>query len=220
MDNKQIEGMPESAKLDLGQIVTDWAAQGITLSQEMVLGLGAGLYFEYISQPGRSPSRFFSGHNRRLERDLEQRLQDWRDGDKRGAITGALRANALAMDLDRSHYTAIMGMELLAEDFETWERAADAQACALHAAEEIDRTESLYRRPYVRFLQQATAWQSDAAELVPVLADVASEWDVLGQILRGVANGDHDRSFAHASLVIRRIAMLEEHFWGEVINRT
>ncbi len=107
----------------------------------------------------------------------------WDGADRGQIIRDVLRANALAMDLDRSNYTAIMGMELLAEDFENWESASDGPACAEHGAREIEENESLHRGRYLRFLQEASAFDPATLSIVPVLAEVVAEWDILAQVL-------------------------------------
>ncbi len=211
---------PAGTRLDLAALTADLRIRGIDLSDAMALGLGAGLYFEYYSQSGRSPSHYFTGHNRRLPQNLHPRALRFGNGDDRQLVREALRANAEAMDLDRSNYTAIMGMELLVEDFENWESAPDVLACAEYGAREIRASEALYRGVYLRFLEEASVLVPDTLSLMPMLGEVVAEWDALALILHGVARGEDGCTFARAARVLRRVALLEEHFWGEIINST
>ncbi len=212
------QGM-ENAKPDLAGIAARVRGEGVKLSDAMILGLGAGVYFEYMSRPSSSPTRRISGLNRALEQELELALRRFQKGPP-AAIAAALRINALAMDLDRSHYTAIMGMELLAEDFENWLQAPDVKECAARAAAEIETTESLYRGCYVRFLEEASGWYPAAGRLAPALQEISSGWDALALLLRGIAREDAGASFGRASSVLRRLALLEENYWGGILDQT
>ncbi len=186
------------------------------LPAALVFGLGAGLYFEYWQRPHDSPSRFLVGHNRHWERDLTTRGELWRGGNHREAIVQALRANALAMNLDRAPTTGIMGMELLAEDFENWSSAPDWALCARTAGQTIARTGSFYRRHYVEFLREAAQWFEPAWQAAQTIDEIAAEWDALGAELTSIAAGD----FSSASRKMRRLALREEYFWGQVLEFT
>lgn len=204
--------------LGLESIVARLAAQGIELSPPLALGLGAGLYFEYFIRPEESPSYFFIGHNRHLEREVEAHAQKFCGGDPRGAMLDALRANALAMNLDRAPTRGIMGIELVSDDFENWTSAPDWSSCAQIAASTIENSDSLYRRTYIQFLQQAAEWWSPARDLASTLSEVADEWDALAVILQAIADADSECGFSHASRMMRRLAMREEYFWGRVLE--
>ncbi len=210
----------EDAKPGLAGIAAKVRGQGVNLSDPMILGLGAGVYFEYMTRPNNSPTRRISGLNRALEQELELALPRFEKGPPAASIATALRTNALAMDLDRSHYTALMGMELLAEDFENWPQAPDVRECAVRAAAEIDATESLYRGCYVRFLEEASEWYPAAGRLAPALQEISSGWDALALLLRGIAREQAGASFGRASSMVRRLALLEENFWGAILDQT
>ncbi len=207
-------------QLDIDAIRLRLGAQGIVLPNTLVFGLGAGIYFEYYRRPGDSPSRFFTGHNRQLEQELDSRVAEFLNGDRREAIVSALRTNALAMNIDRSPVAGVMGMELFAEELENWATLPDWEACAREAARTIEDTGSLYRRRYVQFLREASECFDPVRRLLVPLREIAGEWDILAAKLRMVAIPDPEEGFTHAGRLLQRLAAREEHFWGELIELT
>jgi hypothetical protein len=129
-----------AAKFDLGLIKSQLKrrvrANDRLLSDALVFGLGAGLHFEYFIRPNESPTHFFTGHNRHLARELETHVETFDKGAEHDAIVTALRTNALAMNLDRAPTMGILGMELVADDFENWQTSSDWALCAGAAARE------------------------------------------------------------------------------------
>ncbi len=188
------------------------------LSPALAFGLGAGVHFEYFLRLNVSPSHFFIGHNRNLSQELDTHLREFTRGNPHRALLSALRANAWLMNLDRSSNSAIMGMELVADDFENWANAPDWAECARHAAATINETESLHRRLYLRFLEENASALPSARALGEMLQEIADEWDALGVILDAIADASSDCGFAQASRMMRRLALREEHFWGRVLE--
>jgi len=207
------------APLDLDAIVARLRTRGPDLSAALVFGLGAGIYFEYYRRAD-SPTRFFTGHNRRLEEQLDVHLTRFLAGDRRGAVVAALRANALAMNVDRSPVAGVMGMELFAEELENWAALPDWPSCVREAARTITNTGSLYRRRYARFLGAASGWLEPLKRFVIIMDELASEWDGLAVQLQATNVPNPEARFTRAGNLFQRLAAREEHFWGEIIELT
>jgi uncharacterized protein DUF4872 len=206
------------SRLDLDSIKARLDATGLVLSSPMIFGVGAGLNFEYFRRSKVSPSRFFSGHNRRLEAQLNGRLRLLGGGEYRSAILSALHDNAMMMNIDRSPVAGVMGMELFAEELENWAALDDWDVCARKAAWTIINTGSLYRGLYAQFLVEASAWLDPLRRFVINLDEIAREWDALGMKLAEVTSSGRGSEFISSAQRLQHLAALEEHFWGEMIE--
>lgn len=184
----------------------------------MALGQSAGLYFEYLRRPAPSPTHQIAGLNRELDTQAVARLARGAPG--QAEIRAALRKNALWFNLDRAPTTALLGMEMLAEELGSYTAIADWQACAQDMAATIQRTRSLFRRLYADYLARAGEIEPFAAELCVEMAELAGEWDEFAACLDATAAASDGSSLERASRLLRRIAMREEHFWGRVMNAT
>ncbi len=139
------------------------------------------------------------------------------------AIIAALRDNALGMNLDRAPHQAIMGMELLAEDFENWADAPDWAACAKFGYQNIEVRGTgggFFRRMYAQFLREAEAMDERlrTARLADAMEEIANEWSEFAQLLKRIAAEKDRAAFGDASRAIRRLALREENFWGKVLD--
>ena len=139
------------------------------------------------------------------------------------AVLAALRDNALAMDLDRAPHQAIMGMELLAEDFENWADAPDWALCSKFGYQNVEVRGTgggFFRKMYAQFLREVEAMDERlcAAQLAETMEQIADEWSAFGRLLRRIAMEQDRAMFADASRAIRRLAMREENFWGKVLD--
>jgi hypothetical protein len=140
-----------------------------------------------------------------------------------GAVVSALRDNALGMNLDRAPHQAIMGMELLAEDFENWGDAPDWRWCAKFGYQIIEVRGTgggFFRKMYADFLREAEALDERlrAAKLAETMDGIANEWSEFARLLQRIATEQDRAAFADASRAIRRLAMREETFWGKVLD--
>src|SRR5581483_4648288 len=151
------------------QTELDELAEGHALSPALALGLGAGVYFEYFRRPQPSPTHWISGIHRCLRDTLTARTIHYKQSPQ-AALREALRENALWFNLDRAPTTALLGMEMLAEELTQYEAIADWRECLHGMGEEILTTGALYRRTYVAFLNQA-------AQHLPVVQPLAREMD-------------------------------------------
>lgn len=148
------------------------------------------------------------------------------------AVVSALRDNALGMNLDRAPHQAIMGMELLAEDFENWGDAPDWRWCAKFGYQIIEVRGTgggFFRKMYAEFLREVEdpaqfAWAEAlderlrAAKLAETMDSIANEWSEFARLLQRIAAEQDRTAFADASRAIRRLAMREETFWGKVLD--
>lgn len=205
----------EQRRLVLDTLVNSASVVGKDLSVPLRFGLGAGLYFEYFRRPRESPSRFVVGLNRHLDAQLAARIAEYQNGDARAAVRAALHENARLFNLDRAPTTALMGMEMLAEQLADFADIPDWQTCLRDMREEITTTGSCYRRTYGLFLQEVQS-SVEIQELGCELADIADEWDALAaQFTRAL----HDwGELEQAGRLLRRLAFREEHFWGKVLD--
>lgn len=190
-------------------------AQKYRMSKAMALGLGAGVYFEYFQQPHGSPSRFISGLHRSLEKTLAARVAAFAD-DPRTALRDAMRENALWFNLDRAATNGLLGMEMLAEELPHLSSVDDRQECVTQMARAIQVSRALYRETYATFLEQCSLHFPDATNLTIALREIAGEWDEFAIELTGTA---HDTfRLERAGRMLRRLALREEHFWGNVLE--
>ena len=139
------------------------------------------------------------------------------------AVRLALRDNALGMNLDRAPHQGIMGMETLAEDFENWGDTADWAVCAKFGYQNIQVRGTgggFFRKMYAQFLHEAEAidGQLRAARLADMMEEIANAWSEFGLLLKRIAEEQDPAAFAGASRAIRRLAMREENFWGQVLE--
>jgi len=187
------------------------------VSAALFLGLGAGLYFEYLRRLQPSPTHCIRGLQREL--DLRWLERTPRDGTLRAAdVRAALLSNALWFNLDRAPTTALLGMEMLAEELATFDTIPDWQVCIEAMAETIHSTGSLYRRVYVEFLREISDLEPLARRLSVELSEIAEEWDGFADCLERIVDTRDAGELERASRLVRRIAMREEHFWGGVMN--
>jgi hypothetical protein len=203
--------------LDLGTLVSAAGDAARDLSSPMLFGLGAGLSFEYIARPHDSPSHFVIGFNRNIERKLASRVHRYQTGDRRQVVIEALGENARWFNLDRSPNAALMGMEMLAEHLTDFESVPDWRACLAGMSREIASTKSLYRRLYLRFLEEI-AEQLDTALVRQTMSEIALEWDALGHHLAGAMTDASE--LERCASALRRLAFREEHFWGMILEDT
>jgi hypothetical protein len=148
------------------------------------------------------------------------------------AVIAALRDNALAMDLDRAPHQGVMGMEMLAEDFENWADAPDWGLCAKFGYQNVEVRGTgggFFRKMYAQFLREVEdpakfAWVETmeerwrAAQLAETMEQIAEEWSTFGRLLQRIAAEQDRAAFADASRAMRRLAMREENFWGKVLD--
>lgn len=190
-------------------------AQKYALPLAQVVGLGAGLYFEYFRRPAASPTHFITGLDRSLENTLATRERAL-ESDYAETIHNALCENAYKFNLDRAPTIALMGMELLAEELPQFERIEDWRICVSGMAHTILETRALYRLTYVDFLKESAPYFAPAQSLADQLSDIADEWNSFAQRLLQTA---HDSAqLERASRMLRRLAFREEHFWGKVLD--
>ncbi len=139
------------------------------------------------------------------------------------ATRAALRDNALAMNLDHAPHLAVMGMETLAEDFESWGEASDWEWCARFAYQIIEKRGTgggAFRTLYAAFLREAQARDEllRGAHLAETMTEIADEWSAFAALLKRISEEKHRAGFADASKAIRRLALREENFWGRVMD--
>lgn len=199
-----------------GALEATYRARGYHLSPALCFGLGTGLYFEYCRGADGTTSRYINGCNQHLEVTLGARIPLFANGTAPSAIRDALRENALLFILDRAPTTALMGMEMLAEELPHWKEIGDWRLCTRGIAQEINRGGSLYRRLYIEFLREIERYDVPGDQLADHLQDIADEWDALAGILDR-ATGE-PANLEQAARTMRRIAMREEHFWGQVLD--
>lgn len=190
-------------------------AEKYSLTLAQVVGLGAGLYFEYFRRPAASPTHFITGLDRSLENALACRRRAL-ESDYVKTIHSALCENARKFNLDRAPTIALMGMELLAEELPQFERIEDWRTCVSDMANTILETRALYRFTYVDFLRESAPHFASAQSLAEQLRDIADEWNSFAQQLN---QAERDPSqLERASRMLRRLAFREEHFWGKVLD--
>ncbi len=139
------------------------------------------------------------------------------------AMREALRENALGMNLDRAPYQGIMGMEALAEEFESWADLPDGEWCARIAYQNIEVRGTgggMFRKMYARYLREASARLPALREarLAETMEEIAGEWSELAGILQRIAAERNAALYKAASRAIRRLALREENFWGRVLR--
>jgi hypothetical protein len=139
------------------------------------------------------------------------------------AIIRALRDNALDMVMDRAPHQGVMGMETLAEDFETWDKFADWEFCARFGYQNIDMRGTgggFFRKMHAQFLRESeTLGAIDrSVKLADQMEEIANEWSAFGAILKQIADEKNVALFAEASNAIRHLAKREEDFWGQVLD--
>ncbi len=139
------------------------------------------------------------------------------------AIPRALRDNALGMNLDRAPYQGIMGMESVAEEFESWADLPDWEFCARMAYQNIEVRGTgggMFRKMYAQYLQEAEALIAplQGAKLAETMDEIAAEWSGLASILQRIAVERNAALYKEASRALRRLALREENFWGRVLN--
>lgn len=201
----------ENRRVDLAALFEAFTP---TLSIPLCFGLGAGLYFEYIQRPNASPSRFIIGINRNLKAALESRASAF-SSDTERILRAALRENALLFNLDRAPTTALLGMEMLAEQLADFQKIPDWQICLREMRAEIAQTGSCYRRIYLMFLREIQPF-GYTIELCSELSEIADEWDGFAAQLAETLNDAFQ--LERASRMLRKIAFREEHFWGKVME--
>lgn len=187
------------------------------IARSYAIGLGAGLYFEYFRRPHLTPSHTVNGLARDFETVLMSRLPaSLPEAEQK--IRAAMRENALRFNLDRSPTTALLGMEMLAEELPHFDRNPDYRASLLGMSERICATRSLYRRDYQLFLDEVNLQFFSAAGYSDELREIADEWDTFGFYLKQTA--DSPSGLERASQLLRRLAFREEHFWGTILEGT
>lgn len=187
------------------------------LSPALALGLGAGLYFEYFRRPAPAPTRFLSGLHRDLEAELVSILDAFHS-DPSAAVCCALEANALRFNLDGAPTTGLLGLEMLAEELFSFDDLPDAPLSLASMAQTIHESDALFRRTYVAFLNAALATQPRLTPLASGLAPIATEWDALAAALTQCALSPAPGLLERAGHLARRLALREEHFWGQVLD--
>jgi hypothetical protein len=133
-------------------------------------------------------------------------------------INAALCDNARAMVIDRAPHFGIMGMETLAEDFETWGDTPDWELCARWGYQNIavrGTGGGFFRALYAQFLRDA-----NLLERAATMDEIAREWEAFAALLKQIADEKNRALFADASRAMRRLAMREEIFWGRVLDTT
>lgn len=194
----------------------DRVARGHGLSPALTLGLGAGVYFEYYRRPQSSPTRFITGLHRSFPESLRQNFVEYEQAPE-ATLRAALRANAMWFIYDRQPTTALLGIEMLAEELVYYDAVADWRVCWQAMAREIFGTRALFRRDYGAFLQEISNLVNTQA-LVSELNEIAEEWEGFAAYLETSAAPQGEPSFETASRLVRRIAFREEHFWGKVLD--
>ncbi len=139
------------------------------------------------------------------------------------AMRAALRTNALEMNLDRAPHRAIMGMEMLAEEFADWGDAPDWAWCARFGYQIIERRGTgggFFRKMYADYMRQVERLDAElrAANLSATMDEIAGEWTGLALQLKRVSEEKDRALFRDAARMIRRIAFREENFWGRVMD--
>lgn len=185
------------------------------LSLPLRFGLGAGLYFEYFRRLHGSPSHFAIGFNRNLDKQLAERAECYKNGKARQVAREAIAENALLFNLDRAPTTALMGMEMFAEQLAEYDAIPDWRSCISDFRREIVETGSCYRRVYLQFLLEVQALVG-TERLCAELTEIANEWNGLAEELK-FALEDTSR-LERASRLLRRLAFREEHFWGNALD--
>jgi hypothetical protein len=191
-------------------------ARRYQLAPALALGLGAGLYFEYYRRAQPAPTRFITGLNRALESSLAARHAQYIHA-PRDAARAALRENALWFNLDRQPATALLGLEMLAEELVYYDTQSDWRVCLRAMAGAIDDHEALYRGVYILFLQEI-ARLLDIQPLIIELQEIAAEWTQFAAYLNACAVSENVPDFEKAGRLARRLAFREEHFWGKALD--
>lgn|GEM_PF-2852260 len=194
----------------------DRAARDHALSPALTLGLSAGVYFEYFRRPQPSPTRLITGLQRSFPESLRQNFVEYEQAPE-ATLRAALRANAMWFIYDRQPTTALLGIEMLAEELIYYDTVADWRVCWQAMAREIFSTRALFRRDYGAFLQEISKYFNTQA-LASEVNEIAEEWERFAAYLETSAAPQGDPSFETASRLVRRIAFREEHFWGKVLD--
>lgn len=190
-------------------------ASAHNVSPALALGLGAGVYFEYYRRPQPAPTRFITGLHRATASTLAQRLPHYERAPQE-TLRAALHENALWFNLDRQPTTALLGMEMLAEELVYFDSYPDWRISFQAMARAIFDGDALFRRKYAAFLDEISPFivtRTAAAEL----HEICDEWLQCAACLNDSASG-HTPSFESASRLVRRLAFREEHFWGKVLD--
>lgn len=182
----------------------------------MALGLGAGVYFEYYRRPSPAPTRFITGLNRATAETLAQRMRQYATAPQ-AALRAALHENALWFNLDRQPTTALLGMEMLAEELVYYDTFPDWRVSFQAMARAVLDSGALHRHTYVSFLQESSHFIA-AQEFATELQEIADGWVQFGTYLDECAASVSAPSFEQASRLVRRLAFREEHFWGKVLD--
>lgn len=193
------------------------AAAQAQLTPALALGLGAGVYFEYFRRPSGSPTHWIGGLRPGWRTTLDARLVQFRRAPT-NALRAALRENALWFNLDRAPTTALLGLEMFAEELDHFNLYGDWVACLRDIGAAISTQDALFRRRYCGFLNEITYCLNWAAAAEQELAAIADEWDALAQWLLDTANAGEASSLERASRLTRRLAFREEHFWGSILD--
>lgn len=190
-------------------------ARDYAVSPAFAIGLGSGLYFEYFRRSQPSPTHYIEGLHRETETRLSGRLKLYREEPHQG-LREALRENALWFNLDRAPTTALLGMEMLAEELPYFDRLEDWRMCLRCMGDAIVGTDALYRRTYVKFLVGIAPQIANAAALAVDLQDITAEWEFLAEHLSQSTNSSSE--LEQLSGLVRRLALREEHFWGTIVD--
>jgi hypothetical protein len=200
---------------ETGALAVLAARQEITPS--LIVGLGAAVYFEYYRRAEPPPSHYISALRRNFEQTLEVRLAEYRVT-PHAAVRAALMENARWFNLDRAATTALLGMEMLAEELPEYHSIPDWQACFQEMAETINCTNALHRRTLVTFLRDVALYIPEACACADELDGIASEWRRLATHLTETVQLGGGSRFEQASRWLRRLALREEHFWGTILE--
>ena len=97
-------------------------AHNHSISPALALGLGAGLYFEYLRRSEPSPTHSIAGLDRDIQNKLVRRLASYRDHPKK-CLRDSLRETALLFNLDRAPTTVLDDAIAVLKDIERIHRA-------------------------------------------------------------------------------------------------
>lgn len=203
--------MTASTLIDLKSL-----ARAYEISPALALGLGAGVYFEYFRRPQPAPTRSITGLNRVMDTALAARLSQFHTAPRKAA-RAALHENALWFNLDRQPTTALLGMEMLAEELVYYDTLPDWRVSFQAMARAILDGDALYRRAYASFLQEMSRYL-ETQTVTTELLEIADEWSQFAMYLEQSAVSERALSFEQASRLVRRLAFREEHFWGKVLD--
>lgn len=139
------------------------------------------------------------------------------------AIVLALRHNAHLVLTDRTPHQNILGMEMLAQDFEHWGDFADWEFCARFGYQNIDRRGTgggFFRKMHAQFLREAEALGvlDPTQKFSDEMQIIADEWSAFGAILKQIADQKNKALLVLASNAIRQIAKREKSFWDRILD--